>query len=79
MTSIKTQKYSTHTNQHKSAALYLQLRLALPTGPAACREGWERGSATAAGRGNEAGRDRRKNRWEQRNQEENEAPGARRA
>lgn len=28
MTSIKTQKYSTHTNRHKSAALYLQLRLA---------------------------------------------------
>lgn len=28
VTSIKTQKYSTRTNQHKSAALYLQLRLA---------------------------------------------------
>lgn len=28
VTSIKTQKYSTHTNRHKSAALYLQLRLA---------------------------------------------------
>lgn len=26
MTSIKTQKYSKHTNWHKSAALYLQLR-----------------------------------------------------
>jgi hypothetical protein len=28
VTSIKTQKYSTRTNRHKSAALYLQLRLA---------------------------------------------------
>lgn len=38
VTSIKTQKYSTHTNGHKSAALYLQLRLA-PAHLASCLQG----------------------------------------
>lgn len=38
MTSIKTQKYSTRTNQHKSAALYLQLWLA-PAHLASCLQG----------------------------------------
>lgn len=33
VTSIKTQKYSTHTNQHRSAVLYLQLRLAASVCP----------------------------------------------
>lgn len=60
VTSIKTQKYSTRTNQHKSAALYLQLRLAPAHLASRLQGGVGEGSATSAGKGYEAGKDRRK-------------------
>lgn len=53
VTSIKTQKYGTRTNRHKSPALFTA-----PLAPAhlaSCLQGaWERRSATSVGRGNEA-------------------------
>lgn len=60
VTSIKTRKYSTHTNRHKSPALYLQLWLA-PAHLASCLQGGvgEGVSHIAGGGGNKAGKDRR--------------------
>lgn len=53
VTSIKTQKYGTRTNRHKSAALFTAPLT--PAHLASCLQGaWERRSATSAGRGNEA-------------------------
>lgn len=53
MTSIKTQKYGTRTNRHKSAALFTAPLT--PAHLASCLQGaWERRSATSVGRGNEA-------------------------
>lgn len=53
VTSIKTQKYGTRTNRHKSPALFTA-----PLAPAhlaSCLQGaWERRSATSVGKGKEA-------------------------
>lgn len=46
VTSIKTQKYSTRTTRHKSAALYLQLRLAPAHLASRLQVGVGEGSAT---------------------------------
>lgn len=53
VTSIKTQKYGTRTNRHKSAALFTAPLT--PARLASCLQGaWEGRSATTVGRGNEA-------------------------
>lgn len=67
MTSIKTQKYSTRTNRHKSAALYLQLQLA----PA------HLASRLQVGVGEGVSHSRKRNRGRRRQKEKNGVEGGR--